>query len=336
MDQDRACLIRFSITGEGNIFAGLTGSAALSFPSIDLSADIINSKTNLGVSGDGFAGIRGEAGIKLAAAWSKGQEKGKELHFESLANFGGKIGASAGMGALVNFEIQYKDDRFVFFFAAGITWGLGLKGSFSFEVEPVEGLRFVRHFSKTFDYHHLPEIAKSAFEFYRDFGIESLTVAVQSFEKSWHSLKGNVSDLKKSVNKESIAALKHRLVGPALSEQIYDKLLPETLGHTLKAIMTTREPDDFNHILKILDSTKSEHKFKWILRRTSDVVLLDRNDPHYDTVSGEALRAGIQKIQDFADGVGYPENKKIVEIEIRKFIKEFKNCLTQNGIQNDL
>lgn len=76
----------------------------------------------------------------------------------------------------------------------------------------------------------------------------------------------------------------------------------------------------------------ANHKLKWVLQSISGLI-----DPGKDRTSNEAkkeaaLKAGIQKIQEFGKGIGYRDENGNKRKQNDVFIQKFESLLNENGV----
>jgi hypothetical protein len=71
---------------------------------------------------------------------------------------------------------------------------------------------------------------------------------------------------------------------------------------------------------------------KWTLRAVSGILDADGDAAASDMQKGEAVKLGIERIEDFGKGIGYVDAKGNKAERNSDFIKEFKNWLQANGV----
>ncbi len=330
-ENGHACLLRVSISSEGNVFAGISVSGALAFPAIDLSTDVKKRKVETSAKAEGLLGARAAGEIKLEIKWSPDPK----TEFAELGNYGGEVGGTAGIAAGAEFNIGYSNGRFQFKCSASLAIGLGGKAGLAIEIGVDEAYHFIKHITESADSHYVSEIAQAAFVTYKNFAFAKIVEAELILEHGAHKAIDEVHNfehwLSKNINK--IDKIKSRIIGAPLRQIMYKDIPPEALGQAIITLMHGRETADFPAILDILKSAESDHKFKWILRITSQISLPNRDNPTYEKTSGEALKAGIKRINDFGYGIGYSDSQHKEPKSNENFLDQFQELLQKNGIR---
>ncbi len=348
--KNRKCLMRLNITLKADAFIGITVAGALNILNLDLSKEALSGKTQSdaehkssgptlgsGAEAKGFAGAKATTGIEVAVEWTA-PDRGPK--FESLGNCGMDIGVSAGVGAEADWKIEYKHGVFHFHGNAGLTFALGCKGKFSFELGMVEGCHFIGYLFHCMDYHFIVDMDLTTFTAYKNIAFTIMTVVslpvtaeaalaneVITHFPSWYAkLERNVSKVKQSLTASSYQM-------GALTN-----VPPEAMGQALLTIMKTREPDDFRSIKRFLYSTlrrdanvkadpSCNHKLKWTIRSVGYIEDPNSVRPETEAEREAALKKGIKRIMDFGYGIGYVDENGDPQGKNDSFLAEFQGIL---------
>ena len=117
-----------------------------------------------------------------------------------------------------------------------------------------------------------------------------------------------------------------------------------TFSQAIITLMQTREDADFPVILDMLKSTEGaskspngNHILKWVLRFVSQEPLpmpgSGDDNPVAVKQKAEALKAGIERIKDFGNGVGFIDENGDPQEANADFLIAFKALLDENELE---
>lgn len=243
---------------------------------------------------------------------------------------GGTYGAAAG----TVFKISYVNGRFHAEFSASLAIGLGGSGGWSFELSVEDGYHFIKHVAESVDFHYVTEITEEAYAVYKNYAFALIAEGEETLLQGANHAVNSVSNFGHWLveKKDQLADIEKNIMGASLRQVMYQDLPPEALGQAIVTIMKIRTDEDFPVILDILESSGSDHKFKWILRVVSQMKIPEKDEDGRDKASGEALMAGIQKIEDFGLGVGYFDIHGKPQNQDKRFLAAFHALLEKNGV----
>lgn len=354
IEEGRECRLRLALILSAQAFVGVTASAAVALPNLDLSkakltsargkrpARIKGAQVEARGSAEAFAGAQAQAGLSVAIQWSPGSDT---FSFEDLAAAGLVAGASAGAGGKLEGWIAFRDGTFRFKLTAAACLGLGLKGEMSFELDIDEGCKLIGHLMHSVDYHFVGEISLEAFKAFSNYGFtlmtegeEVLTGAVEwsgemvSDFKSWlGGLGDSILDIKKNLGN----SIRHR--------SSLQRISPEALAQTLATLMHTREESDFESIRLLLEAAvrpgadvkkdpSTNHKLKCMLRLLSGVDIPKAGEGR-EPAKKMALEKGMQRLIDFGRGNGYLDQFGKKSSSNPTFIGQLQGIFSRYGIQ---
>jgi hypothetical protein len=353
--KDRQCLLRLNVTLGAKGFLELTVAGALNLPDIDLSKEKVKGKkkesgskdhkagphASLGAEAHGFAGARASAELSVSPEWAR--KDGDK--FQSLGSCGVEGGVSAGLGGEAEWKIEYKSGTFHIKAGAGLTAGLGCKGSFSFELGVEEGFHFIGYLLHSVDYHYVVEIQAEAFKAYKNYTFTLMTLGHKVLTAETAMVVDVITDFGNWLTDiaTDLKTVKKSLFESSVAQGTLSNVPPEALGQALITIMQTREPDDFKSILSILYSTmrpganvktdpSANHKLKWTLRAVSGIDIPDVDGPGIQSMKEDAIKKGIKVVRDFGYGVGYTDENGDPQKANLDFISKFQLFMKENGV----
>ncbi len=349
LERNGQCQMRIKLGLSGSVFAGISLSTALTLPEVDLSREKLaggahrGRHAEAGVQGERFVGAKVDTGLTVALEWARN----KNYPFESLAEVGGVAGLTAGYGGEFAFKLEYRDGFFYFHCGAEASAVLGIKGGFTANFGLAEGYEFASHLFKCMDFHFVEEVNAEAFKAYKDisFTLMAMGETVFTAEKKFvKNLIGEITDLAKAIPKK-IEKIKENLQTSTRHSSTLNNVPPEALGQALQTIMKTREQSDFRMIMDILYSTvrpgrnpkedpSARHKLECTLRCATEIQVPAKDGPGSDALKEQALKEGIERIEDFGNGFGYPHDKNgNAPKKNLVFLGDFNDFLIQNGVK---
>lgn len=320
------CMLRLSMKLTGEVFSGLSLSAAVALPLLDLNG-LSQGKGKAEASGGGqaFAGARASGTSGFDLSWSYASN----MAFESMGDIGYTAGASVGAGAKSKLLVRYSEGRFHFEILAGFTYGWGVEGGIRWSVDFIKGAALLGHLLRAVDYHFVAEIAAEAFAAFRNYAFACAVKAKEIVGEGVEAALEEVRDFRVWLreNLKDIDKIKSELRQSRFNGFGVYRSPPEALGQALIVLMQTREEEDFEEMKEVLRQNPNGHKLKWILRTVSEVPLPERTHFKYEAKKKEALRKGIERIRAF--GSGDPARDQEPNEE---FLKYFDNLLEWRGI----
>jgi hypothetical protein len=345
LKEGRHCLLRVKVTLGAKAFAGLSLQAALSLPHIDLSKEKPGRKeerrAEVGGEGAVMLGIQGSESLEVAPEWSQTNYPPK---FESLGLAKAEIGVTVGLAGEARCRIEYANGRFRIKLGAGAALGIGPRGGLQFDVSLEEGWKLIGHLFNSVDYRYVAEVSTEAFEAYKNYSFTLMTEGKAALVDGVALAVEVVGDFKTWLIRtgDQLRKFKHSLTESSYYGATLGKVPPEALGQALITIMQSRHEKDFDAIYWILCSTvrrgstphnspSADHKLKWTLRAASGIIFPRAIHPEHEIKKEEALRKGIQAIQEFGMAGGHWAQDRSQRIN-REFLIKFNRLLCEQGI----
>ncbi len=305
--------LRLAVSLQAYGFVGVSASAALHFPNLDLGgkkapplrkpASDPSGKFDANVSGDGqaFAGASAGGGVELDLQWGKTAQ-----FFDSLGDMEFTADACFGAGGAIGFMIGFKDGKFHIEMKAGLVTGLGAKGFVNVAVSAEEMLKILGYCFKNVNHHYLDNVQPDAFDNYVAYGfwlaVKYVPELRESFEvftgasafTNWLETTGS-KIFGKSINKDQL------LESLLQNDKALHQCAPQTLGQILRTIMVSHEDGDEDKIIHVFSIPESDHEFKWTIRWASGLKELDQavriNKHVSDDLKKRSLEAGMAKLK---------------------------------------
>ena len=332
VDPKRECRLRITVETKAEAFVGVRASAAVKFPSIDLSGGKKGQKAEVGAGGEVFGGAQAGGGLCVMAKWSPM----KAIPWLDLCKGGGKVLGLAGAGAEAKLSFSYKNGKFYYHHELGASLGLGLKNALEWELDFAEAFDFMGHIANSFEFHRILGMDDAAFDAYSRYSFALITEGKVKAKEIAHLAIKDAQIFGDWVKKASgqINSIKDHIFEFTSQRSMLVKCSDQALAQAILTIMKEYNVNDFRTLRFLLNSADNAHKFKWIIRRIADPNRpINKLNAITEQEKGNLLKAGIQIIRDFPPEKILKEKISGTDMKTKgEFLHDFEKLLHEKRI----